>query len=732
MIKLEKVSKYYASSDNNVSLGLHNVSVEMKKGEIIGIVGESGSGKSTFLNVVSLLDTYEDGELYYDNTPISSFNREEIDEFRKNHIGFIFQNYNLIDSYTVLQNVLMPLIIKGVNMKEAKEKAKEIIKKVGLENRMHHKGTKLSGGEKQRCVIARPLASDSEILACDEPTGNLDSKTGREIIELIKEVAKDKLVLIVTHNYDELKDIITRRLTFSDGMLIEDVNLKESDDVVDTLKPKSEYKFNFKERLRLSIKDIFSTPRKSILTFVIFLAISAFIAYLYTGLLTYKNSYADQSEYSNVSKDRYIIFEKDKEFNYDDFKNYNINKYANFEDELISFTTSSIDHGQVYTRFSMPNVKLKKGVYPTKDDEVILGIPEKALSTCYNETITFDFRFGSRQDKKYASYDEFFEYNGSNYELIKFKVVGYYMIDDSTFDSYLVSGLESFNNKIINTSLNRNAILSQTRCSLFDSYNENTQMAFNKEISDNTIKVTVPKNYENKFNNITEGLVIEYISGVKNIKVDLSKYNLDIIYDGSIFKCEANLNTLLSIRENSIYYLSIYETDQLALDNLISDIKNKGYGITNAKEAYIKEDISFASILNTILYAFFIVGVIFAFVVIFLISYFILARIYAIKNKDYTVFRTLGMSKKDMASLVRIQTVILSLSSALLVVLVVGISYIFNHPIISGFHRIGIIGIIVYFLFMFIYSLFFAIRFNRKLYKFSVSKTFRGGVLGND
>ena len=225
MIKLENVSKYYASGDNNVSLGLHNINVDMNKGEIIGVVGESGSGKSTFLNVVSGLDTFEDGEVYYGDTPVSSFTPEELGEFRKNHIGFIFQNYNLIDSYTVLQNVLMPLLIKGITGKEAKDKAKEIIKKVGLEHRINHKGTKLSGGEKQRCVIARALASDSEILACDEPTGNLDSKTGREIIELIRDVAKDKLVIIVTHNYDELKDIITRRLTFADGNLIEDKQL---------------------------------------------------------------------------------------------------------------------------------------------------------------------------------------------------------------------------------------------------------------------------------------------------------------------------------------------------------------------------------------------------------------------------------------------------------------------------------------------------------------------------
>lgn len=730
MIKLEKVSKFYASGDNNVSLGLHNVSLEMKKGEIIGIVGESGSGKSTFLNVCSLLDTYEDGEIYYDGIPVSSFSPEEIDEFRKNHIGFIFQNYNLIDSYTVLQNVLMPLIIKGVNPKEAKAKAKEIIKKVGLEKRMNHKGTRLSGGEKQRCVIARALASDSEILACDEPTGNLDSKTGREIIELIKEVASDKLVLIVTHNYDELSDVITRRLTFADGNLIEDINLKEKEECPDTLKPNSEYKIKFKERLKLSCKDILSTPRKTLLTFVIFLAISTFIAFLYTSLLTFKNSYSEDSMYPLNLDDRYIVYEGDIPFNYDDFKDYDINKYANFEDEGVRINTNSVENGYAFIRFSMPDVKLKKGHYPTKDDEIVIGIPENSLTTCYNETITFDFAFGyNRYDGIYTKYDKFVIQDGLNYKLKEYKVVGYYTINDTSFNSYIVSGLDSFNKDVIETKLMRKAIIGRiTRCQIYTTIYE--EIRLNETVSDNTINITLPTSYEGKYTNINEGIYI--IDYYQDIPLDISKLNFNVTYSGSSVIVEANSNTLYDFANQMNYYLSFYETDEVKLDDLIKNISDKGYGICNAKEAYIIEDVSFSGILNTILYAFFIVGVIFAFVVIFLISYFILARIYSIKNKDYTVFRTLGMSKKDMASLVRIETVILSLTSAILLLIIVGISYIINYPIIRGFHRVGVIGIILYLVFMFVYSLFFAIRFNRKLYKFSVSKTFRGGVLGND
>ena len=230
MIKLERVSKIY-NNNGVLTTGLHNINLELEKNEIVAIVGESGSGKSTLLNVLTKMDSFDEGEYYYKGNETSYFDVNDMDNFRKDKVGFIFQNYNIIDSYTVLENVMLPFIIKGENKKDAKIKAKELINKVGLNNRIKNKGTELSGGEKQRCVIARALASDCEILACDEPTGNLDSKTGEEIIKLIKEVANDKLVLIVTHNYDQVKDIATRKIKIKDGEIIEDVifQTKEKD-----------------------------------------------------------------------------------------------------------------------------------------------------------------------------------------------------------------------------------------------------------------------------------------------------------------------------------------------------------------------------------------------------------------------------------------------------------------------------------------------------------------------
>ena len=264
MIELKNVSKYY-NNNGVVSLGLRNINLKMTKGEMIAIVGKSGSGKSTLLNVICAVDTYEDGEIYFNGNETSYFNQNDMDLFRKNYVSFIYQNYNIIDSYTVLENVMIPLIINGLSYKDAKAKATELIEKVGLGNRIHNKGIKLSGGEKQRCVIARALANDSPILACDEPTGNLDSKTGKEIIDLIKMVSKDKLVLIVTHNYDEIKDVVSRTITLSDGEVVSDTKAYE-DDLPCTQMSLENKKANPKSLAIFALKNLKNTPKKNILS----------------------------------------------------------------------------------------------------------------------------------------------------------------------------------------------------------------------------------------------------------------------------------------------------------------------------------------------------------------------------------------------------------------------------------------------------------------------------------
>ena len=211
MIRLENVSKYYYSS-SNVCCALRKINLEFKMGEFVAVTGESGSGKTTLLNIISGFDSYEDGEIYINDEPTSYYDEEDWERYRKNEIAFIFQSYNLIDSYSVLENVMVTYILEGVSIEIAKEKSLEILKQVGLDNDVNKKTSKLSGGQKQRLAIARALAKETNIIVADEPTGNLDEENGNAVLQLLKNLSKDKLVIIVTHNQSQVEPYITRRI----------------------------------------------------------------------------------------------------------------------------------------------------------------------------------------------------------------------------------------------------------------------------------------------------------------------------------------------------------------------------------------------------------------------------------------------------------------------------------------------------------------------------------------
>ena len=223
-LELKDIGKIYVNA-GNVTVGIRGVNLNFEKGEFVAVTGKSGSGKSTFLNVISGMDTYEEGELLIENEPTSHFLQPDWEKYRSEYISFIFQDYNIIESFTVLQNVELALM-HIEDKKERRKRALELIDRVGMTSHIKHKGSKLSGGQKQRTVIARALAKDSPIILADEPTGNLDSATSAEIIKLLGEVSKDKLLIVVTHNYDEVADHATRHIRFFDGAVESDTVLR--------------------------------------------------------------------------------------------------------------------------------------------------------------------------------------------------------------------------------------------------------------------------------------------------------------------------------------------------------------------------------------------------------------------------------------------------------------------------------------------------------------------------
>lgn len=216
MIELRNATRIYNKKENQTA-ALDGVSLKITDGEMVAVMGASGSGKTTLLNMIGCMDVMDDGEYFYDEIAVHKLKGREVDKFRREHIGFVFQQFALLMDYTVLENVEIPL--RALNMGKAKRKqmALEWLKKVGMEEYANKYPTKLSGGQQQRCAIARALVSGAPVILADEPTGALDSKTGQEIISLLKELnAMGKTVVIVTHD-EKVANRCARVIQIADG-----------------------------------------------------------------------------------------------------------------------------------------------------------------------------------------------------------------------------------------------------------------------------------------------------------------------------------------------------------------------------------------------------------------------------------------------------------------------------------------------------------------------------------
>ena len=220
LLRLKNIGKIYDSNDI-LTIGIRGINLDFDYNEFVTIEGESGSGKSTLLNVIGANDSYEEGELYINGEETSHYGAAEWEKYREKYIATVFQDFNIIENLTVLENVELALL-RFDDKKVRREKARELIEKVGLLGQINQRGSKLSGGEKQRTVIARALAKDAPIILADEPTGNLDVKSSREIAKLLKDVSKDKLVIVVTHNPEFFVEYATRRITIFDGSVKQD------------------------------------------------------------------------------------------------------------------------------------------------------------------------------------------------------------------------------------------------------------------------------------------------------------------------------------------------------------------------------------------------------------------------------------------------------------------------------------------------------------------------------
>lgn len=380
LLTLQNIGKIYVS-EGSVAVGIRGVNLSFDRGEFVAVTGKSGSGKSTLLSVISGMDTYEEGDLLIEGNSTAHYTQPDWEAYRQKYISFIFQDYNIIESFTVLQNVELALI-HIQNPAERRKRALELLDRVGLSKHLGQKGSQLSGGQKQRTVIARALAKESPIILADEPTGNLDSETGKEIIELLREVSKDKLVIVVTHNFEQIEYCSTRHIRIYDGAV-------ESDKVIKAPAPQDSYIFNAKPPKTLHSGYVlghamcFSRPKLTV--FMSFLLIVGMLALFFS---------------SSMFSDMLGLFEKDYMFNpvegrvvltkangtplTDDEVTALAEKYGaksslhydKLLDKTYYFYDSDLSYGVNLRCAFDETVKGKVyGRYPTAKDEVLLRLP---------------------------------------------------------------------------------------------------------------------------------------------------------------------------------------------------------------------------------------------------------------------------------------------------------------------------------------------------------------------
>lgn len=265
MLELKKITKIYETNSFKQQ-ALDEVSINFRKNEFVSILGPSGSGKTTLLNIIGGLDDYTNGDLIINGISTKKYTNRNWDTYRNHRIGFVFQNYNLIPHQTILSNVELALTLSGVSKNESRKRAKEALNKVGLSDHINKKPNQLSGGQMQRVAIARALVNNPDILLADEPTGALDSKTSEQIMDLLKEVAKDRLVIMVTHNAELANQYSTRIIELKDGKVTSDsdpytkVDKEKEDD------KKKKTSMSFLTALSLSLNNLMTKKGRTILT----------------------------------------------------------------------------------------------------------------------------------------------------------------------------------------------------------------------------------------------------------------------------------------------------------------------------------------------------------------------------------------------------------------------------------------------------------------------------------
>ena len=734
MLKLKNVSKFYYNK-GIIASGFTKINLELKMGEFIVITGESGSGKSTLLNVISGLDSYEEGEMYINGQETSHYTEKDFEEYRRKYIANIFQSFNLINSYTVYQNVELVLLLNGYKKREVKKKILDIIDQVGLTKFKNTKVSKLSGGQKQRVAIARAMVKDTPIIVADEPTGNLDTESAKEVIEILKRVAKNKLVVVVTHNIEQVEEYATRIIKMHDGRIIENTQIKTPEKGIKV--EESKYtKITTFNKYRLGIRNTFNIFTKFSLLFAVFFFIVAaiFLEYASFNLSEYEESKRGYNiAFSDLSDNRMLIKKQDKTpFSEEDYEKIKALSNVDYivEDDLF------LDDGISLYREDMAfygNVKsvdyfngtVNLGRMPEKDNEIIMITNEDhfyvtdRLDELLNRTFTLS------------------QYNGG--EGIKdVTIVGIKYNDDTTdYNSsfYVPNGmLEQLRSHI-------NKEYSELKVYFNDKYMESYQFTILPSDMVERGRVIVNNDLRYQFSNgvIRNRPLIIYASNIYyneelNLTVSntFTKSNFKKVtgYD----KYENNRNAIFintdeynAIFDKPSYQSSVFVKDIEQIDETMLQLENLGLKAKKITDYKVNSDAVYAGIMKIV--KILVTGALIF--VLFFISYFIIRIILKSRNIYYTTLRMLGATFKSVKRILDIELFInssLAYLATMLIIYLIKTNVIQVEYLAELVKYINIPEYLLMYVVLVVMARLISRRFSRKIFKKTAISTYNEEV----
>ena len=732
MLELKNVSKIYYSK-GMVSSGFNKVSLKFDLGEFVAITGESGSGKSTLLNVISGLDSYEEGEMYINGNETSHYTEKDYEEYRRKYIGNIFQNFNLVNSYTVYQNVELVLLLNGFKKREVKNKIYDILKQVELYKYRNKKVSHLSGGQKQRVAIARALASDTPIILADEPTGNLDKKSSINVLKLLHEISKDKLVIVVTHNYDQIEEYVTRKITMHDGRVLEDKKIKDYEKVAD-VKENNYSDITFFNKLRLGFRNSFNILSKFLLitSVYLFMVFAIFFSYASYAQSDYNEDLVGSNMYfQNVGDKRIVIKKYDKTpFTDEDYEN--IKNIDNID--LIVKNDLSLDEGisMEYDNFYLYGLvhnikeidKVDVGRMPTLEDEIVAVINK-------------DDYYGADAyiDKIYNIFDLQDVYDNKKYNV---RVVGIIYSDDYQ-NSFYVS--DKITNDLMQNSIKNNTNVKYT---FYDLKNDSFYGSINNEIlpSDKVSKgnIVIPEDWsylcknmkcKNKKVNVKVSNIYFKNNISFNVNNTYNKKNFDKItgykynkYNGALFINSEDYNELF---DNGNYQSSVFIKDVKEARETISKLENMGIKTLYIKDVMFPISEEFVKVFNIVL----VVLIAVLLIALFFISYFIIKLILKSRNVYYSTLRILGSTLKTTKNLLNIELITLSHVAFIIFsifIILVKYNVIKSSDILELTSFVGVKEYVLLYITLMIITLLIASRYSRKLFKGTVMNTYKEEV----